>query len=268
MDHVAPQPLRRPGTYRRSVIDPHGRHSRKCETNKWTVDAHRRSSVTAACCIHPIWTGSARTGFSPPFTTLSATPRLASAANAPLGLAVFGANDELTRLASVSDVNGYRYQAAHPVTGRPWPALPPWSSRRRSDLADVPHPPEACLINHVRPTAKMGCTRTAMQEDFRRAGGFPVVGDTCVFRYGGEQRRDQHARSGLASATRCSPKRTASLFMGSIGSFRERHLAARRWPHQPGPCDASPGPYPEAPSFSRSIPFSGPLRRKCAKEAS
>jgi DNA alkylation damage repair protein AlkB len=122
----------------------------------------------------------------------------------------------------VSDVNGYRYQAAHPVTGRPWPAIPDLLLKAWSDLADYPHPPEACLINYYGPTAKMGLHQDRDEQEFAA----PVVSSLATpacFATAANSAADQHARSGLHRATQwCSPKRTASLFMGWIGSFRER----------------------------------------------
>src|SRR5438477_13200119 len=57
----------------------------------------------------------------------------------------------------VSDkAGGYRYQAAHPITGRPWPAMPRTLLDIWADVAGYPAPPEACLINLYEPGAKMG----------------------------------------------------------------------------------------------------------------
>ena len=89
----------------------------------------------------------------------------------------------------VSDVNGYRYQAAHPVTGRPWPAIPDLLLKAWSDLADYPHQPEACLINYYGPTAKMGLHQDRDEQEFAAPVVSLSLGDTCVFRYGGQQRR-------------------------------------------------------------------------------
>src|ERR687886_1457615 len=47
----------------------------------------------------------------------------------------------------VSDRAGYRYQPAHPFTGEPWPPMPDIVLQAWEDLADYPHPPEACLVN-------------------------------------------------------------------------------------------------------------------------
>src|SRR5690606_35556272 len=51
---------------------------------------------------------------------------------------------------------GYRYQPAHPVTGRPWPAIPPRLLDLWAEVAGYGAPPEACLVNFYDSTAKMG----------------------------------------------------------------------------------------------------------------
>ncbi|WP_421725327.1 alpha-ketoglutarate-dependent dioxygenase AlkB family protein [Bauldia sp.] len=91
----------------------------------------------------------------------------------------------------VSDQRGgYRYQATHPETGAPWPPIPSPVLEVWRRLAEYPSPPEACLVNYYRPTAKMGLHQDADEED--RAA--PVVsislGDTALFRLGGTERRD------------------------------------------------------------------------------
>ena len=77
----------------------------------------------------------------------------------------------------VSDRDGgYRYQATHPETGLPWPAMP----RRLTDLwdevADFRHRPEACLINYYSAGTRMGSHRDADEAGLRGAGGVGVAG--------------------------------------------------------------------------------------------
>jgi alkylated DNA repair protein (DNA oxidative demethylase) len=90
----------------------------------------------------------------------------------------------------ISDESGYRYESTHPVTSRPWPPMPDMLIATWHDLADYPHPPEACLINFYGPAAKMGLHQDRDEEDF----GAPVVslslGDSCLFRVGGLKRND------------------------------------------------------------------------------
>lgn len=100
----------------------------------------------------------------------------------------------------VSDVSGYRYQAAHPVTGEPWPAMPPRLMDLWNELTGYPAPPECCLVNLYRdPKSRMGLH----QDRDEAALDAPVLslslGDTCVFRIGGLQRNDPSKSFRLAS---------------------------------------------------------------------
>lgn len=88
----------------------------------------------------------------------------------------------------VSDRAGYRYQPSHPVTGRPWPPIPPALLRAWEEFSGFSAPPEACLVNFYEPSARMGLHQDRDEEEF----GAPVLsvslGDTCVFRIGGVER--------------------------------------------------------------------------------
>jgi DNA oxidative demethylase len=88
----------------------------------------------------------------------------------------------------VSDKNGYRYAAAHPETGRPWPPLPDALLRLWDSVADYPHPPEACLINFYGPAAKMGLHQDRDEADFAAPVVSLSLGDSCLFRIGGLKR--------------------------------------------------------------------------------
>jgi alkylated DNA repair protein (DNA oxidative demethylase) len=90
----------------------------------------------------------------------------------------------------VSDQRGYRYQAHHPVTGAPWPAMPAIVLAAWQTLADYPHPPEACLINVYAPTARMGLHQDRDEQDFSAPVVSLSLGQTCLFRLGGTARRD------------------------------------------------------------------------------
>jgi alkylated DNA repair protein (DNA oxidative demethylase) len=90
----------------------------------------------------------------------------------------------------VSDVNGYRYQAQHPDTGEPWPAMPDVVLRAWFDVSGYPHPPEACLINVYEPKARMGLHQDRDEEEFDAPVVSLSLGDTALFRYGGLDRRD------------------------------------------------------------------------------
>jgi len=90
----------------------------------------------------------------------------------------------------VSDEAGYRYQATHPQTGRPWPPMPATLVAIWNELARYPHPAEACLINFYGPEAKMGLHQDRDEEDFAAPVLSVSLGDSCLFRIGGTKRSD------------------------------------------------------------------------------
>jgi len=90
----------------------------------------------------------------------------------------------------ISDERGYRYEPTHPGTGRPWPAMPASLLALWNAVAFYPHPPQACLINHYRPGAKMGLHQDRDEEDFRAPVVSVSLGDSCLFRIGGGKRGD------------------------------------------------------------------------------
>jgi DNA oxidative demethylase len=90
----------------------------------------------------------------------------------------------------MSDERGYRYEPAHPETGRPWPPIPDALIATWNDIAAYPHPPEACLINYYGPDAKMGLHQDRDEEDFAAPVVSLSLGDSCLFRIGGMRRGD------------------------------------------------------------------------------
>jgi alkylated DNA repair protein (DNA oxidative demethylase) len=103
----------------------------------------------------------------------------------------------------VTDAAGYRYAAAHPITGKPWPAIPGALLELWADIADRRAPPDACLVNLYREGARMGLHQDRDEADF----SFPVLsvslGDTAVFRIGGQTRAGRTAQVRLASGDVC-----------------------------------------------------------------
>jgi alkylated DNA repair protein (DNA oxidative demethylase) len=85
---------------------------------------------------------------------------------------------------------GYRYQAAHPSTGNPWPPIPRALLDLWHDLADYAAPPEACLVNYYAGGAKMGLHQDKDEEDFAAPVLSVSLGDTGLFRVGGRSRKD------------------------------------------------------------------------------
>lgn len=98
---------------------------------------------------------------------------------------------------------GYRYQATHPETGRPWPEMPPLVLGLWKQLADYPAPPEACLVNLYEGDARMGLHVDADEEAWDAPVLSISLGDTALFRIGGSVRSDPTRSVRLASGDIC-----------------------------------------------------------------
>ena len=94
---------------------------------------------------------------------------------------------------------GYRYQATHPITGKPWPAMPRMLLDLWNEVTGYPAPPEACLVNYYGGDAKMGLHQDKDEEDFAAPVLSVSLGDTAIFRAGGRSRRDPTRKLELRS---------------------------------------------------------------------
>jgi len=89
---------------------------------------------------------------------------------------------------------GYRYEPAHPKTGKPWPVLPQALTDLWNDVGGYSAPPEACLINWYRQEsdtgkgAKMGLHVDQDELDVRAPVISVSLGDPAMFRLGGPKR--------------------------------------------------------------------------------
>lgn len=90
----------------------------------------------------------------------------------------------------VSDKSGYRYQATHPETGRPWPPMPPELIALWEEITEYLYPPEAALVNFYGPRARMGLHVDADEEDLDAPILSLSFGCEAVFRIGGRKRED------------------------------------------------------------------------------
>lgn len=84
----------------------------------------------------------------------------------------------------VADRAGYRYQPAHPVTGAPWPPMPPELRQIWDEVSGFDHPPEACLVNFYEASARMGLHQDRDEEDLSAPVVSISLGDDCLFRVG------------------------------------------------------------------------------------
>ena len=89
----------------------------------------------------------------------------------------------------VSDRGGYRYERAHPVTGRPWPAIPdPVLALWRDFAGPGARAPESCLVNFYGEGARMGLHQDRDEADFTQPVVSLSLGDDALFRVGGPVR--------------------------------------------------------------------------------
>jgi len=86
---------------------------------------------------------------------------------------------------------GYRYQATHPMTGKPWPAIPHVLLDLWRELSGYPKDPEACLVNFYADDAKMGLHQDRDETEFAAPVLSISLGNTCLFRIGGLARTDR-----------------------------------------------------------------------------
>ncbi|KPF57654.1 alpha-ketoglutarate-dependent dioxygenase AlkB [Rhizobium sp. AAP116] len=86
---------------------------------------------------------------------------------------------------------GYRYQATHPMTGEPWPAIPDVLLDLWRELSGYPKDPEACLVNFYADDAKMGLHQDRDESEFAAPVLSISLGNTCLFRIGGLARTDR-----------------------------------------------------------------------------
>ncbi len=94
---------------------------------------------------------------------------------------------------------GYRYQALHPVTHNPWPAIPQRLLALWEEVGNYPQPPEACLVNFYSDTAKMGQHQDRDEQNFQAPVVSVSLGDACLFRFGGTKRNDKTQSIRLSS---------------------------------------------------------------------
>ena len=115
----------------------------------------------------------------------------------------------------VTDVAGYRYEARHPFTGRPWPPIPQTLILLWTELCGATLP-DACLVNLYDAQSRMGLHQDRDEADF----GFPVLsvslGDTAIFRLGGPRRGDPTSSIRLASGDVCLLEGDARLYFHGV----------------------------------------------------
>lgn len=98
----------------------------------------------------------------------------------------------------VSDRRGYRYDSRDPMSGQPWPLMPPvfLELARSAAFAGgfAGFEPDACLLNRYEPGARLALHQDKDERDF----GAPIVsvslGLPAIFLFGGDARTDRQRR--------------------------------------------------------------------------
>jgi alkylated DNA repair protein (DNA oxidative demethylase) len=98
----------------------------------------------------------------------------------------------------VTDRRGYRYDPIDPVSGQPWPAMPPVFLQLASEAAAAAgfgdFSPDACLINRYEPGTRLSLHQDRNERDFNAPIVSVSLGLPAVFLFGGLQRSDRPRR--------------------------------------------------------------------------
>jgi alkylated DNA repair protein (DNA oxidative demethylase) len=98
----------------------------------------------------------------------------------------------------VTDRTGYRYDPIDPLSGQPWPEMPP----TLADLAAVAAEaagfggfrPDACLVNRYAPGARLSLHQDRNESDFDQPIVSVSLGLPAIFLWGGKTRADRVQR--------------------------------------------------------------------------
>jgi alkylated DNA repair protein (DNA oxidative demethylase) len=116
----------------------------------------------------------------------------------PGGRALSVATTGCGPLSWVSDRRGYRYEAHDPLTGRPWPALPPafltvaQAAARQAGFAHFV--PDACLVNRYAPGTRLSLHQDRDEQDMDAPIVSVSLGLPAVFLWGGATRAERPER--------------------------------------------------------------------------
>jgi len=116
----------------------------------------------------------------------------------PGGLTMSVAMTNCGALGWVSDRSGYRYDPIDPQTGQAWPAMPLLFRQLAREAAETAgfagFAPDACLINHYAPGARMGLHQDKDERDLAQPIVSVSLGLPATFLWGGLRRGDHPQR--------------------------------------------------------------------------
>jgi DNA oxidative demethylase len=98
----------------------------------------------------------------------------------------------------VSDRRGYRYDLHDPLSGRPWPPMPPVFLELARTAAEAGEfsefTPDACLLNRYEPGARLTLHQDKDERDFSAPIVSVSLGLPGTFLFGGDSRKDKQRR--------------------------------------------------------------------------
>ena len=98
----------------------------------------------------------------------------------------------------VTDRGGYRYDANDPETAKPWPAMPgsfcELAGQAAARAGFDGFAPDACLVNHYEPGARMSLHQDKDETDFSAPIVSVSLGLPAIFLFGGMKRSDKPRR--------------------------------------------------------------------------
>lgn len=101
----------------------------------------------------------------------------------------------------VSDRRGYRYGALDPLSGQPWPAMPPLlrdlARRAAAYVGFEGFAPDACLVNRYAPGARLSLHQDRDEAGFDAPIASVSLGVSATFLWGGDRRSDRPVRHAL-----------------------------------------------------------------------
>lgn len=125
----------------------------------------------------------------------------------------------------ITDRKGYRYTASDPLSGLPWPAMPPLfeslAGRAASAAGFAGFVPDACLINRYEPGAKLSLHQDRDERDYTAPIVSVSLGLPAVFLFGGASRGERARRITLQGGDVVVWGGPARLFFHGVDSLAE-----------------------------------------------
>jgi alkylated DNA repair protein (DNA oxidative demethylase) len=98
----------------------------------------------------------------------------------------------------VTDRTGYRYDPIDPLSGQPWPEMPPMLADLAAGAAAAAgfggFRPDACLVNRYAPGARLSLHQDRNERDFDQPIVSISLGLPAIFLWGGKTRADRIQR--------------------------------------------------------------------------